>query len=163
MNSAMKPIYEAAGGSGHSALPNELEAVARAGFVVNNGRLFLAKPEHTSPPAEDMDDCEAERWVNKIHLDTATPATDDRWRAELLAAGLELARRLLLQAAALTALPVQALVALQSSTDGSIDPEIDFATGSLQVYSIRSTRDDLATGIEGSAQPCLALTDRRDQ
>jgi hypothetical protein len=119
------------------------------------------KPEHTSSPPHGMNDWEAERWVNKIHLDTATPPTDDRWRPELLATGLELARRLLSEATALTDLPVQAILGLQSSAD-DVDPEIDFATGSLHVYVIRSAADDLAASIEGSAQPCLTLTDRRD-
>jgi hypothetical protein len=154
MNSAMMRIYDAAGGGGYSTLPTGLEAVARAGFLLRDGRLFLVRSEHTSSPPQGMDDWEAERWVNKIHLDTATPSTDDRWRAELLATGLELARRLLSEATALTDLPVQAILGLQSSAD-DVDPEIDFATGSLHVYVVRSADDDLTASIEGFAQPCL--------
>src|SRR5665213_2732918 len=157
MNSAMKRVYDAAGSGGHSTLPTGLEALARAGFLLRSGRLFLAKPEHTSSPPQDMNDWEAERWVNKVHLHTATPSTDDRWRAELLATGLELARRLLSEATPLTDLPVQAILGLQSSAD-DVDPEIDFAAGSLHVYAVRSADDDLAASIEGFAQPCLTLT-----
>ena len=162
MNSSMRAIFEVAAiEASDQPLPAELDAVASAGFVVNDGRLFLAAPEHTSIPPKGMDDWEAERWVNKVHLDTDTPPTDDAWRPELLRLGLELARRLLPKATALTALPVQAMVSLQSSAD-DVDPEIDFATGSVHVYSIRSAKDDdLALGIERFAQPCLTVTDQR--
>jgi hypothetical protein len=104
-----------------------------------------------------MDSWEAERGMNKLHLDTPTPAGEPTWRVEVLGWGLQLGRRLVPQATALTALPVQAVVALQSAI-GDVDPEIDVATGSLHIYVIRSAKHDLSRTIETSAQPCLTRT-----
>jgi hypothetical protein len=105
-----------------------------------------------------MSEWEAERWVNKVHLDTATPASDTTWRAEVVNMGLVLANRLLPQASTLVALPVQAILSLQSAAT-DVDPEIDFATGALHFYAIRSPSDDLSATIDNFAQPCLTLTE----
>lgn len=160
MNAAMRAIFENAGTRIDDVLlPARLAGIAAAGFVMTRGRLLLTAPEHTSGPAAGMDSWEAERWVNKIHLDTSTPPDDESWRPELLGVGLTLARRLLPRARQLTDLPVQAIVSLQSSKQ-DVDPDIDYATGAIHLYLIRAEHDDLAPGIEGNAQPCLTLTDR---
>jgi hypothetical protein len=95
--------------------------------------------------------------VNKIHFDSTKSADDTRWRSELLGYGLQLARRLLAQASALTSLPVQAIVSLQSA-EGEADPDIDFATGAVHISVIRSPADDSAPAIEANSQPTLTLT-----
>lgn len=158
MNAAMEPIFErAAADETEPVLPAALESLLRVGLVRSGERLYLARPETITPPPDHLDDFEAERWMNKIHLDTQTPPSDPSWRVELLRQGLAVARRLLPQAIALTQLPVQVVVSLQSAPDG-IDPEIDFATGGVHLALLRSAHDDLASHIGNLAQPVLAVT-----
>ena len=161
MNASMRRVYDPSVHDPVSAqLPAELTAIAEAGFVLSGGRLYLAAPEHNSPAPEGFDDWAAERWVNKIHLDSAKPANGPDWRHELVGHGLDLARRLPARASALTSLPVQAVVALQSA-ECEVDQDVDFATGTLQVYLIRTARDDLTPAIEATAQPALTVTTDR--
>lgn len=158
MNAAMEPIFRAADADGREAgLPPDLEELARAGLVRSGGRLYLARPEHNTPPPRHLDDFESELWMNKFHLDTETPASDPSWRIELLRHGLTVARRLLPQAIVLTPLPVQIVIFLQSAPD-AIDPEIDFATGAVYLILIRSADDDFAARVEDFGQPVLAMT-----
>lgn len=79
------------------------------------------------------------------------------WRTELLWQGLAFARQLITEAGALTSLPVQAVISLQSA-EGEADPEIDFATGAAHVYVIRSERDDASSTVERSTQPTRVMT-----
>lgn len=158
MNSSMEPIFHRSDvDQVEPDLPLALEAILRGGLVRSGERLYLARPECTTPPPAHFDDFECERWVNKIHLDTETPASDPSWRAELLIQGLAAAKRLLPQAIALTEMPVQISINLQSAPD-AIDPEIDFATGALFLNLVRSAPDDFAPQIEGFGQPVLILT-----
>lgn len=158
MNAAMEPIFErAVGDETEPVLPAALESLLRVGLVRSGERLYLARPETITPPPDHLDDFEAERWMNKIHLDTHTPPSDPSWRVELLRQGLAVARRLLPQAIALTQLPVQVVVSLQSAPDRS-DPDIDFATGAVHLALVRSAHDDLASHIGNFAQPILAAT-----
>jgi hypothetical protein len=50
----------------------------QAGLILRGNRMYLAHGETRTPPwpSEDMDDWEAERWVNEIHLATDTPPDD---------------------------------------------------------------------------------------
>src|SRR6266498_5853768 len=85
MNATMRAIYGSDNdGPSRPPLSDDLDAVARAGFVLSDDRLYLAQPEHDTPPPPGMDAWEAERWVNKIHLDTDASPTEATWRAELL-------------------------------------------------------------------------------
>lgn len=158
VNAAMEPIFRvAAADDFEPGLPSGLEELVRAGLVRSGGRLYFARPEHKTPPPSPLDDFESERWVNTIHLDTQTPASDPSWRIELLRHGLTVARRLLPQAITLTRLPVQIVVSLQSAPDG-VDPEIDFATGAVHLALIRAAREDFAARIEDAQQPVMAMT-----
>ncbi|MCV2392968.1 hypothetical protein OEB99_01480 [Actinotalea sp. M2MS4P-6] len=158
MNAAMEPIFRVADADTFEpGLPPDLEELVRAGLVCSGGRLYLARPEHKTPPPGHLDAFESELWMNKVHLDTRTPASDPSWRIELLRHGLTVARRLLPQATTLTQLPVQIVISLQSAPD-ALDPETDFATGAVHLALIRSAHDDFATGIADFEQPVLAMT-----
>lgn len=155
----MRSIYDLVRDSDTVELPSDLAETQQAGFILRGNRIYLAHGElRTRPwPSDDMDDWEAERWINKIYLDTDTPADDPSWRAELLGQGLFVARSLLAEATKLTSLPVQAIIGLQSAL-GCADPEIDAACGSIHFYVIREPRDDASLRIEGFDQPVLTLT-----
>lgn len=158
MNGSMEPIYRRANVDGsESALPPELEDIVREGFVRSGERLYLARPRTKTPPPVSFDDFDAEGWVNKLRLDTETPHSDPSWRVELLQHGLTLAKRLMPQAVALTQLPVQIVISLQSDLD-HVDSECDVATGALHLRLVRSAQDDQAAGVGGFAQPVLILT-----
>jgi len=158
MNAMMEPIYRRAMEEGiEQALPPELEETVRAGLLRSGERLYLARPEHSSPPPAKFDDFDAEGWVNKLHLDTETPPSDPTWRVELLRQGLAVAKRLMPKAAALTELPVQIVISLQSGPD-NIDPECDFAAGALYLRLVRCAQDDQAVGLDRGIQPVLVLT-----
>ncbi len=160
LNSLMKPTYERLISNGETVeLPRELQAIADGGLVSAGTRIYLASPENKRAPLLRFDEYEAERWVNKIHLGSDKPPDDPSWRVELLGFGLKLARRLLAHADGLTTLPVQVTVSLQSA-EGSADPDIDFATGALHLYLVRSTRDDAGQVVEDYAQPLAVLTSR---
>ncbi len=159
MNASMEPIYRRATARGRTpALPPEFGAVVRGGFVLSDERLFLARSRHASKIPDGFDDFDAEGWVNKLHLDTATPPIARSWRAELLRNGLFLAKRLMPKAVVLTDLPVQIVISLQSSPD-NVDPECDFAMGALHVRLVRCAQDDMAVGVENNMQPVLVLTE----
>ncbi|WP_142159520.1 hypothetical protein [Cellulomonas sp. SLBN-39] len=158
MNAAMEPIFRAVAEDGRECvLPRALEERIRAGLVRSGGRLRLVRPEHSTPPPGHLDDLGAELWVNKLHLDTETPASDPAWRAELLRHGLTVARRLLPQAVTLSSLPARVLISLQSAP-GTIDPTSDFATGAVHLFLVRSAHEDVAAWVEDVEEPVLALT-----
>jgi hypothetical protein len=158
MNAMMEPIYRRAMAEGNEqALPPELEETVRAGLLRSGERIYLARLEHISPPPAKFDDFDAEGWVNKLHLDTETPPSDPTWRAELLRQGLAVTKRLMPKAVALTELPVQIVISVQSGPD-SIDPDCDFATGALHLRLVRCAQDDMAVRVGGFAQPVLILT-----
>ena len=102
-------------------------------------------------PPPDSDDWAAERWTNKIHLDSPRAVSDPAWRRELVSWGLAVAEPLVEQAASLTDLPVQATVALQSAP-GKADPDADYATGAIHVYCCADPAQLAATrvGVETS-------------
>lgn len=159
MNGSMEPIYQRAiAARGDTALPRELEETVREGFVLSGERLYLVKLMMNAPTADEFeDDFLGERWVNDVYLGTKTPPSDPSWRVELLQHLLTAAKRLMSQAVATTPLPVQIVVCLQSDPD-NVDPECDFASGSLHVHLIRAERDDLSHGVEGNMQPVLIFT-----
>jgi hypothetical protein len=49
MNSAMTAIYEDAEAARPSTLSRDLDDIARGGFVLDTGRIFLAAPERRRP------------------------------------------------------------------------------------------------------------------
>ena len=160
MNAAMRPTYDQVRDSDTVELPSDLAETQQAGFILRGNRVYLAAHADTrTPPSDDLDDWQAERWMNELHLGTDTPADDPSWRVELLGQGLFVARPLLAEATKLTALPVQAIVGLQSAF-GCADPDIDFACGWVNFYVIREPRDDASLGIEAFDQPVLTLTAR---
>lgn len=142
------------------SVPPQLAEIARAGVVLVGDRVLLARPETGTPPPPDSDDWAAERWTNKIHLDSPRAATDPAWRRELVSWGLAVAEPLVEQAASLTDLPVQATVTLQSAP-GEADPDADCATGAIHLYCIRNPGDDATGRIDDFAQPLLTLTTNR--
>jgi len=158
MNASMEAIYRRATADGSEpTLPPEFDDVVRAGFIRSGERLFLVRPSTKTPPPVEFDGFDAEGWVNKLFLDTGTPPSVPSWRVELLRNGLAVAKRLMSEAVALTQLPVQIVIGLQSGPD-NIDPECDFATGALHLRLVRCAQDDLAIGVGGFAQPVLILT-----
>lgn len=161
MNESMRVIYASAvAGAEPFDLPAPLRAIAEAGVILANDRLQLASRECISPPPTSFDDWDAERWTNKIHLDTPRPVGDSRWRGELLRNGLELAQRLLataLELPTLPTLPVQAVISLQSA-EGDIDSEVDLAAGALHLYLVRAPDEDLSLTVHKFAQPVAVLT-----
>jgi hypothetical protein len=158
MNAMMEPIYRRATARGRVlALPPEFGDIVRGGFVRSGERLFLARPRTKTPPPVKFDAFDAEGWVNKLFLDTGTPPFVLSWRAELLRNGLAVAKRLMPKAVALTELPVQIVISLQSGPD-NVDPERDFATGALHLRLVRCAQDDLAVGLNEDNQPVLVLT-----
>jgi len=158
MNASMEPIYRRATARGRMpGLPAEFGDIVRAGFIRSGERLFLARPTTTTPPPVSFDGFDAEGWVNKLLLATETAPFVLSWRAELLRDGLAVAKRLMPKAVALTELPVQILISLQSGLD-HIDPECDFATGALHLRLVRCAQDDLAIAVDEFAQPVLVLT-----
>ena len=159
MNAAMRPTYDLVRESEPVELPSDLAETQQAGFIPSGNRIYLAHGETRTPPSDNMNDWESERWMNEIHLGTDTPADDPSWRAELLGQGLSVARSLLAEATKLTALPVQAIIGLQSAL-GCVDPEIDLACGSIHFYVIREPRDDASLRIEANDQPVLTLTEQ---
>ena len=157
MNSSMQVIHDATPDSALSAaLPPDLADIAEAGFTTQSGRLYLL-PWREWPAPAHFGDWEAERWVNEIQLKSERDPADTRWRGDLLGQGLQLARRLLSRSAGFTSLPVQACVSLQSAPD-DIDPEADFAVGSVHIYLLREPGDDLTVRIDQFTQPVLVLT-----
>jgi hypothetical protein len=163
MNSAMRPTYDLVREIDTVELPSDIAKTQQARFILRGNRIYLAAHADTqTPPSDDLDDWEAERWTNEIHLSTDTPADDPSWRAELLGQGLFVARSLLAEATKLTALPVQAIIGLQSAL-GCADPEIDLACGSIHFYVIREPRDDASLRIEANDQPVLTLTEQAGQ
>jgi hypothetical protein len=157
MNSAMRPTYDSIRACDAVELRPDLAEKVQRGWILSGNRLYLAAGYHPQPPQMEGADGAAETWVNDVHLDTDTLASDPSWRVELLEQGLCLAHSLLPEATRLRALPVQALISLQSAL-GHADPEIDFACGTVNFYAIREPHDDLSHDIEGFAQPVLTLT-----
>lgn len=157
-NALMGPIYEQVLPRLHAVtLAPALETIASVGVHQMGRRIYLRAPEHQSPPPATFDDLEAERWVNKVHLTLARPASESDWRPELVAAGLTLGRRLLAEATGLTPRQLQITIALQSAPN-EVDPSIDFAVGVLHLYQLRSPADDARLYMEQFAQPVLTLT-----
>lgn len=130
------------------------------GFVIIDGGLFLRTHLDNLTRAREPTTTGRERWVNGIPLGVPFHQVESAWRPQLLGWGLEIARRLLAQAADLCGdYRMQSYIWLQptpvtgsnaSATIFSPDRmeseddsrEYDFATGNLTVYRVREPCDD---------------------
>jgi hypothetical protein len=156
MNGLMRPVYEQAQALiSARRLRREYRKIVAAGFRLDSGRIYLtAYHRARAATASAMEPWEAERWVNDVHLESARPASDPAWRADVLTQGLILTRGLLPIAAALASVPVQADLSLQSAA-GHVDPETDFPAGTVHFIQVREPADDMRASIERFSQPLL--------
>lgn len=157
----MSATYVQADAAPVPSLPADLESIRAQGVIKVPNRIYLkayAAARHPVPPSLD-DDWSAERWVNNIALDSNLEPSDPAWRPQLVAWGLVIVGGLLPQAAALCSdgRAMQAAISLQSAA-GRAEPDLDFATGALHIYSVRSPADDLSIGLEQDDQPCMTIT-----
>jgi hypothetical protein len=143
---------------GPVALSPELRRIVRKGLTRESGRIYLrACARRRRQTAATMDRWTAERWVNDVHLESALPATDPAWRADVLRQAVGFVRQVLPEFAALAADPVQAVIGLQSAP-GREDPETDFPVGSVHLYQLGQADADARGSIETDAQPILVVT-----
>lgn len=144
--------------SSSTALTGEAQQAAESGLELYRDRVIMSafRSRLTTSPGDDA--YTDERWVNDIHLESASAADDDRWRAELIRQGVALALKLLPLANDLDGnYPSQAIISLQSSP-GSMDADVDFPVGNFHLSLVREEGDDARTGIDQSMQPVCVIT-----
>lgn len=136
-----------------------LRPLVESGFTRSGDSVVLrahAVSRHrTAPPSDAWG---VEWWVNSIHLRANPPATDASWREQVVARGLFLIDGLLPRMVRLSSgRAVQAVLSLQSSPI-SVDPEADFASGSVHFTLVRSAVEDARAVQARSMQPVMVVT-----
>jgi len=119
-----------------------------------DGGLFLRTYLDNLNRAGEKVGAERERWVNKIPLGSPFYQLEPAWRPQLLGWGLEIARRLLVQAVELCGdARVQTYLWLQPDDPGGAGPtaaitlfanadEGSYGTGAGYLYRVREQSDD---------------------
>ena len=159
VNELMRSTWDAVRDlDGPVVLGPELRRIVGKGLTRESGRIYLrAYARRRRQTAATMDRWTAERWVNDVHLDSALPAADPAWRADVLRQAVGLVRQVLPEFAALAAGPVQAVIGLQSAP-GREDPETDFPVSSVHLYQLGRADAAARESIETYTQPILAIT-----
>ncbi|WP_146087991.1 hypothetical protein [Rathayibacter sp. AY1B5] len=118
-------------------------------------RAYAVSRLRTAPPSDAWG---VESWVNSIHLRSNLPAANVSWREQVVAQGLFLIDGLLPRMVRLSSgRAVQAVLSLQSSPI-SVDPEADFASGSVHFTLVRSAVDDARAVQTRWMQPVMVVT-----
>lgn len=154
MNTVMHPVYDDLQTRSPSPLPPVIAEDVAEGVVLIDGCLFVRANLGNLARAKDRDGKQRERWVNKIPLGSPFHQVEPAWRPQLLGWGLEIAHRLLTQAAELCGdARVQTYLWLQPDDAGATGPteaitllaspdETPYATGAIDLYRVREPSDD---------------------
>ena len=138
MNTLMHPAYDDLQNHPPGPLPSSIVEELAEGVVLIDGCLFVRANLDNLARAKDRDGKLRERWVNKIPLGSPFHQVERAWRPQLLGWGLEIARRLLAQAAELCGdARVQTYLWLQPDAAG-----FQSATGAIYIYRVRELSDD---------------------
>jgi hypothetical protein len=159
VNELMRSTWDAVHDQLDSISPRpDLQRLIRKGLMRESGRIYLrAYARRRRQTAARMDQWSAERWLNDVHLESARPASDPAWRADVLGQAVTFVRQILPGFAALAAGPVQAVIGLQSAP-GRADQETDVPVGSVHLYQLCDPGDDARTRVESFGQPMLVIT-----